>query len=377
MTKYRIRATAFGPRRLDPNALVLHETVGALEPEVLHAQAEASVRALLNEGESANTVRSYAGALRYWTAWFRLRYRRDFAVPLPVPVVLQFLVDHVERSSKEGTLSHDLPSAIDATLVEGGFKGALGAPALGTVLHRLSVLSKAHQLRDLPNPARDPGVQELVRRIRRAYAARGVRPAGKMALTKDPLEGMLATCTDGLIGLRDRALLLFAFSSGGRRRSEVVGALLENLVKVDTGTYTYRLTYSKTDQAGAESNPDAHKPLVGLAAEALTAWLEASRITSGAIFRRIRGSKVAEALSGQAVWLIVKRRSALAGLDGDYGAHSLRSGFVTEAGRQNVPLGEAMSLTGHRSVQTFLRYFRSGTVQATKAANLMGNPTDE
>jgi hypothetical protein len=38
---------------------------------------------------------------------------------------------------------------------------------------------------------------------------------------------------------------------------------------------------------------------------------------------------------------IVKRRAALAGLDGDFSAHSLRSGFMTEAGRQNVPLAEA------------------------------------
>jgi hypothetical protein len=35
-------------RRPDPNALVAHDTVGALDPEVLHAQAEASVRALLS-----------------------------------------------------------------------------------------------------------------------------------------------------------------------------------------------------------------------------------------------------------------------------------------------------------------------------------------
>jgi integrase len=192
-----------------------------------------------------------------------------------------------------------------------------------------------------------------------------------MALTKAPLEAMLATCTDGLIGLRDRALLLFAFSSGGRRRSEVVGAQLENLTKVDDQTYTYHLTHSKSDQTGSQYNPDADKPLVGPAAEALTTWLEAARIPSGAIFRRIRGSKIAGSLSGQAVWLIVKRRAALAGLDGDYGAHSLRSGFVTEAGRQNVALGEAMSLTGHRSVQSFLRYFRPGTVQTTQAANLL------
>ena len=81
-----------------------------------------------------------------------------------------------------------------------------------------------------------------MRRIRRAYAARGVRPASKTALTKDPLEAMLATCTDGLIGLRDRALLSFAFSSGGRRRSEVAVAVRENLVKVDERTYVYRLT---------------------------------------------------------------------------------------------------------------------------------------
>jgi hypothetical protein len=63
---------------------------------------------LLKEGESANTVRSYASALRYWSAWFRLRYRSALALPLPVPVVLQFLVDHVQRTDPEhGALVHD------------------------------------------------------------------------------------------------------------------------------------------------------------------------------------------------------------------------------------------------------------------------------
>jgi len=48
-------------------------------------------------------------------------------------------------------------------------------------------------------------------------------------------------------------------------------------------------------------------------------------------------------LEPQAVRAIVKRRAALAGLKGDYSAHSLRSGFMTEAGRQNVPMGEAIT----------------------------------
>ena len=375
MTKRARGATDAAHRSRDPNALVAHATVLALDPEVLHTQAEASVRALLKEGESANTVRSYGSALRYWAAWFRLRYRAALPLPVPVPAVLQFLVDHVERTSEDGTLAHDLPVAIDAALNDGGFKTTLGAPALNTVLHRLAVLSKAHQLREVANPARDPAVQELVRRVRRAYAARGVRPERKSAITRDPLEAMLATCTDGLIGVRDRALLLFAFSSGGRRRSEVAAAAMENLVKVNAQTYVYRLAHSKTDQAGVEHNPHADKPLLGAAAVALTAWLEATGVTSGAIFRRIRKTKAVEPLSGQAVWLIVKRRAKLAGLEGDYGAHSLRSGYVTEAGRQNVPMAEALALTGHRSLATFLGYFQTGAVQNTQAANLLGNST--
>jgi hypothetical protein len=68
---------------------VLYSEIPALTPDVLHEQAHESVRALLLEGQSANTNRAYAGALRYWVAWFLLRYRRPIALPVAVPVVLQ------------------------------------------------------------------------------------------------------------------------------------------------------------------------------------------------------------------------------------------------------------------------------------------------
>jgi site-specific recombinase XerC len=364
MTGRRRRAT-------DPSALVPRTTVLTLDPNALHAQAQASVRALLKEGESVNTQRSYASALRYWAAWFRLRYRMPFALPLPLAAVLQFLVDHLERTQDDGTLVNDLPRAIDDALVEGGFKASRGALKLNTIEHRLAVLSKAHQLKELPSPTRDPATQELLRRARRAYAARGPLSTPKTALTREPLEAMLATCTDGLIGVRDRAVLTFAFGSGGRRRSEVAAAVMENLTALEDGGYLYRLSHSKSDQAGTEHNPHATKPLVGTAAEAMRAWLSASAITAGPIFRRIRKTKAVEPLSAQAVWHIVKRRAHLAGLSADYGAHSLRSGFVTEAGRQNIPMGEAMALTGHRSTTTFLQYFQPGAATRTRAANLL------
>jgi hypothetical protein len=59
-----------------------------------------------------------------------------------------------------------------------------------------------------------------------------------------------------------------------------------------------------------------NKPIVGAVAHALAARLEASASTSGAIFRRIRGSKAAEPLAGHALWLTVKPRAKLAGLEG-------------------------------------------------------------
>lgn len=51
------------------------DTARALDPHRLHEETEEAVRALFDEGESANTSRSYASALKYWAAWYRLRYR--------------------------------------------------------------------------------------------------------------------------------------------------------------------------------------------------------------------------------------------------------------------------------------------------------------
>jgi site-specific recombinase XerD len=144
---------------------------------------------------------------------------------------------------------------------------------------------------------------------------------------------------------------------------------MQFLKRTGPDAYLYNLAFSKTNQAGVE-RAENHKPIFGLAAQALTAWLSASHITSGAIFRRVRkGGHIGEALSPAAVKDIVKKRCLLAGIDGDYAAHSLRSGFVTEAGLQNVPLAETMAMTGHQSVSTVLGYFQ--ITQATKAADLL------
>ncbi|MDB5778860.1 MAG: phage integrase family protein [Polaromonas sp.] len=348
--------------------LTLKNSVIALNPSILDGTAQSAVEDLLREGESANTLASYRSALRYWAAWHEMRFGCQIHLPVPVSSLLQFIVDHAERITEKG-LASELPQAIDIALVKGGFKGKPGPLAHNTLVHRMAVMSKAHQIKNMANPCQDAKVRELLSRTRKAYAKRGVQPNKKDALTKDPLQLMLASCDDSLRGRRDRALLLFAWSSGGRRRSEIANADLKFLKRVSTG-FIYTLVHSKTNQAGRD-RPENDKPLLGSAAIAMADWLAASGISEGAIFRQVKkGGQLGPALAAAAVRDIVKYRSSLCGVQGNFSAHSLRSGFVTEAGRQNMPLAETMAMTGHQSVSTVLGYTRAGAALSSQVARL-------
>lgn len=357
-------------------AALADAAVEPLDPEELGREAEQAVADLLAQGSSPNTDRSYRAALRYWAAWYFARYRRPIALPVTPAVVTQFVVDHAAREVEGEGLVIELPSSLDQILVAAGFKGQPGPMALATLEHRISVLSKQHQARGLENPCRDSSVRELLSRTRRAYAARGARGRRAPALVREPLQLMLDTCDASLRGTRDRALLLFAWASGGRRRSEVAAARLDNLKRVGEA-FIYTLDLSKTNQEGAD-RPENDKPIQGPAAAALTEWLRQSAIVEGALFRRIRkGDRLAEGLSDSAVRDIVKQRAALAGLDTAFSAHSLRSGFVTEASSQGASVGDIMSMTGHASVSTVLRYHRRAVAQKNPAARLLGTDNSE
>jgi hypothetical protein len=133
----------------------------------------------------------------------------------------------------------------------------------------------------------------------------------------DPVDRGTVPFDDQLVGRPKHVCLRDPGRAADEWRGRVIGLdVFVGPEKVDDQTYLYRLTHSKTDQAGTEHNPDADKPITGMAAEALTHWLHASGITTGPIFRRVRKTKAAEPLSGQAVGLIVKRRAQLAGLEG-------------------------------------------------------------
>jgi integrase len=342
----------------------------------LSANAEQAAAAFIAVGTASNTVRSYRSALTYWSAWLQLRYGLPLGNgPLPATVAMQFVLDHLARPLADGSWAHLLPPAIDATLVAARIKAKPGALTFNTVNHRLAVLGKWHRINEWDSPTETSALKTLLREAHKAQTRQGVAVRKKSAMVLEPLQALLATCDDGVRGVRDRALLLLAWSGGGRRRSEVVGLQVGDVRQLDADTWLYALGTTKTDSGGVRRE----KPLCGPAAKALSDWLAAAPADSGPLFRRMyKGGKVGiDGLSSDQVARIVQRRALLAGLEGDWAAHSLRSGFITEAGRQGVPLGEVMAMTEHRSVTTVMGYFQAGSLLNSRATQLLNAPPSE
>ncbi|MCC5611510.1 site-specific integrase [Nostoc sp. CHAB 5834] len=373
-TSYITRMKSYIPKPKDASDSALM-AADAPAPSMLGEAARVALRELLAQGESKNTVRSYQAAMRYWASWFRLRFGSEMTLPVSVDVAAQFVLDHAQRTSDEGLITQ-MPPEIDEALVSTGVKARLGPLKLSTLEHRLSVLAAAHRNSTLVSPTLDAQIRELLVRVRRGYAARGQVKKRLPALTREPLEELLATCDSSLTGMRDRALLLFAWGSGGRRRSEIAQARVENLRRLSPTSFVYELRVSKTNQEGAQ-HAGNEKPLVGKVAQALDEWLRVSGIKEGALFRRIRrGSHLgSDALSPAAIREIVKTRAKLANLDEAFSTHSLRSGFITEAAVRGVPLPEAMAMSGHKSLAVFQGYFRPD-VSKLQSASLLDQPVE-
>ena len=123
---------------------------------------------------------------------------------------------------------------------------------------------------------------------------------------------------------------------------------MEDISKIDNG-YTLTLKKSKTDK----QCKGMKVPLTGFAALALKTWLVRSGIRDGYVFRGIMpDNRIKQSpIHGSSINNLIKTCIKKVGLNKDeYSAHSLRSGFMTEAINQGISLQEAMQLSGHKEV---------------------------
>jgi hypothetical protein len=170
-----------------------------LDPHDLAVHAQEAAAAFIAAGTATNTVRSYRSALAFWSAWLQLRYGQALGdAPLPTTVAVQFVLDHLARPLADGTWAHLLPPSIDAVLVAARVKTRLGPLALNTVSHRLAVLGKWHRLNEWDSPTEASTLKTLLREARKAQSRQGVNVRKKTAIVLEPLQALLATCTDGV-----------------------------------------------------------------------------------------------------------------------------------------------------------------------------------
>jgi integrase len=297
-------------------------------------------REFIRASKAENTLRGYRSDWRNFVAWCEA-----FGVcPLPA-----------------------LPEVVAAYIAE-----CAGRLKVGTIQRRLNAIAEAHKAVGVDSPTSVGMVRNTLKGIRRSL---GTAPAQKAPALTDDIRAMVGVADDGLIGLRDRALILLGFA-GAFRRSEVVGLDVADLAFGNDGL-TVNLRRSKTDQTGEGrkigipygSNPETCPVRV------VQAWLEATGLDERAVFRAIdrHGKLRPSRLAAADVARVVKKLALRAGLDpAKYAGHSLRAGHATSAAVAGASERSIMNQTGHRSVQMVRRYIRDGSLFRENSAGKLG-----
>jgi integrase len=131
----------------------------------------------------------------------------------------------------------------------------------------------------------------------------GVARSQKAPVLVTELKAMLGALPEGLLGTRDRALLLVGFA-GAFRRSELVSIDVADLAFIEDGLEV-TLRRSKTDQEGLGRRigiPFGSSPAT-CPVRSLKAWLEGAAITEGPVFRKVtKRGKVGTAGSRTRPW---------------------------------------------------------------------------
>jgi integrase len=327
-----------------------------------------------------NTLRALISDLAYLQAWSLAATGASLLWPAPEALLLKFVAHHLWQPEQRAIdPHHGMPAEVEQSLREQRFLRSSGPHAPDTVRRRLASWSTLTKWRGLTGVFSAPSLKSAIRLAVRATPRPRKRKSAK-AVTGDVLVKLLATCsTNSLRDVRDRAILMVAFASGGRRRSEIAGLRREQLsierpITVEGGTPLPSLAIhlGRTKTSGADHDEVVY--LNGRPVDALKAWLEVAKIDSGSIFRKIDrwGTVSKRALEPSAVNAIVKRRVALAGLEpSEFSAHGLRSGYLTEAANRGIPLPEAMEQSRHRSVQQASSYYNGAARRTGKAARML------
>ena len=241
-----------------------------------------------------------------------------------------------------------------------------------TIKRQMTAISQRHETAGHPSPTKTPLVRGVWEGLQRKI---GIKEEGREALWLYELRQVIESLPhETLIGIRNRALLVIGWA-GALRRSELVKLNFEDISKTRNGLIL-NLYQSKTDQKGEGQQvalPFGSNPLT-CPVRSFEDWVSAAGITEGPMFRRIdRHGNMMNRLTAQSVRLIVRKYCEEVGLDPNkYGAHSLRSGFCSQAARSGKAEHQIMRQTRHKRSDSLQRYIKQANLFDDNAASGIG-----
>lgn len=254
-----------------------------------------------------------------------------------------------------------LPATVDSICDFLEFHAGLGKK-IGTLRRYKSSLATLHEFAGVTgsaNPAQALEVKLCLKALARQV---GARPSQAAPLNWPLALRLIDAAESSLIGLRDAALVATAYDTLARR-SEVASLQAEDLTISQDGTGAIIIRRSKTDQEGR----GLARYLAAETVTRLQAWLAATEITRGPIFRAVRkGNRLGKGIDGGEVARILKKLARRAqakaqrfgetlSVEGISG-HSLRVGAAQDLMAAGCTMPEIMTAGGWKSPSMPGRY---------------------
>ncbi|AWM39153.1 integrase [Gemmata obscuriglobus] len=241
-----------------------------------------------------------------------------------------------------------------------------------TLQRRLMSISDAHRTAGFDSPTKSAQVKLVWAGIRRD---KGVAQNHKKPTLTKHIREMVEHLPQGLLGVRDRALLLLGFA-GAMRRSELVGIDATDVALTDEGLVV-TIRKSKTDQVqeGRTLGIPYGEHEGTCPVRAVLAWVDQAAILEGPLFRSVNkhGHVMGTRLSDRTVAEVVKRSLVAAGHTArGYAAHSLRAGLITQAAIAGASDRDIQDQSGHKSLLVMRRYIRDGSLFRQNVAAKVG-----
>jgi integrase len=241
------------------------------------------------------------------------------------------------------------PSTVAAFIEACGEAGKKPA----TVRRYLATIACAHRAAKILNPNDDEDVKMALKSL---YNKSPKRQRQAKALGWHEIKRFLIIAGDNIRAARERALLAVAYDTMARR-SELVALDVEDFSWMDDGTGRVLIRRSKTDQTGEGSLAYLSPDTFGY----LQAWLKASGISSGAVFRRLIGrGRIGPRLNVDAIAQTFKRVAEFVGMTEEemrqVSGHSIRVGATQDMLALNIDLASVMQAGRWKTTVMPMRY---------------------